>query len=100
MASQPEVVVADAIAAALGGSWAVGTNIFRQQEQPPGGGVPHHAIFVAPYGGPPPEPYLGTGTSFYKKNVQRRADRACDGDPGGRVTDGRPDHALHVLLVE
>lgn len=73
-ATAPDSLVATTLAgvSGLGVSWAVDTNIFVGLELPVSvaGGVPHQAVFVAEYSGPAPVPYLGTGDSYWRKNVQ------------------------------
>lgn len=68
-AKQPEVDVAAALATAL--SLSVGTDIKYGPQRPalePGNDAV--TLWVTAYGGPPPEPYLGSGTSLFKGSVQ------------------------------
>jgi hypothetical protein len=76
----PEAAVAARICSVLGSPWVQPTgspptngNVFLGPVRPGETvGIPHKAIFCMPYGGAPPEPYLGgaSADSFFRPRVQ------------------------------
>jgi hypothetical protein len=75
----PEVDVAAFYASAELGL-TLGTNLFRGKVLAVGQGVPAAALFVEGQDAEPPQPFLGTGTSYWTGDV----DVTARGPPGDR----------------
>lgn len=95
VATIPESAVAAKLASVLGAPWVVGTNIFTGSMQPPGGGVPHAAIFVVPYGPESLQPYLGVSKDLRTKFVQVTIRSDVGDEAAGLVVARNVQAALH-----
>jgi hypothetical protein len=88
-ATAPDQIVAEQLVSALGGSWAIDTNIFLGPARAPEPDVvPDEAIFVLANGGPvPPAPYFGgeSAPSFRQPAVQVRVRGPVDDFESARV---------------
>lgn len=96
-AKQPEVDVAASLAAA--GLGTVGTSIFYgPPRSPTESGLSSAALWVHPFGGPPPDPFLAASQSgsFFAGNVQVWTLSAPGNFEGGIVTARAVRDALHT----
>lgn len=69
-AVEPEIEVANRIAAALPVDAVIGTSLFYGPPRPPLGNIPHKSTWCFASGGPQAQPYLGASADFREFWVQ------------------------------
>ncbi len=82
-----------------GAAVVVGTNVFtgQEREEEVAGAFPR--VTLLNYGGPPPGPFLGTGTSFFRGMVQARVRSAPDAFAAGETLARGVLTVLHIAEV-